>query len=133
LELMVGLVFSVITLLFASISTLLIYSLLMISTETKRYENGLMSVIGLSKGGYVGMIILQALLFVLPALILGFTCAVPGLAFIYSNLFTDAMGVTPTYWPSGIACLQAIVIGLLIPMFSAIIPIKIALSKTLSE
>lgn len=55
---MVGLVFSLITLLFASISTLLIYSLLMITTETKRYENGLMRVVGLSKWGYSGMIIL---------------------------------------------------------------------------
>ena len=58
MELMVGLVFSVITLLFASIATLLIYSLLMITTETKRFENGLMSVVGLSKGEYVAMILL---------------------------------------------------------------------------
>ena len=57
IELMVGLVFSVITLLFASIATLLIYSLLMITTETKRFENGLMSVVGLSKRSYVLMIL----------------------------------------------------------------------------
>jgi hypothetical protein len=43
------------------------------------------------------------------------------------------MGFTPTVWPAGIACLQALAIGLGIPFFSAIIPIKIALSKTLSE
>jgi ABC-type antimicrobial peptide transport system permease subunit len=76
-------VFSVITLLFASISTLLIYSLLMITTETKRYENGLMRVVGLSKWGYAGMILLQANMFVIPAIALGFLCSIPALAYIY--------------------------------------------------
>lgn len=53
-----SLVFSLIIILFATISTLLIYSLLMITTETKRFENGLMRVVGLSKTGYASMILL---------------------------------------------------------------------------
>jgi hypothetical protein len=53
-----GLVFTLIIFLFATISTLLIYSLLMITTETKRFENGLMRVVGLSKTGYASMILL---------------------------------------------------------------------------
>ena len=133
MQLMLGLIFSIMSLLFAAIGTLLIYSLLMISTETKRFENGLMSVVGLSKVGYANMILLQALLFVLPAIFLGFLCAIPGLAFIYANLFTAEMGFTPTYFPSGTASVEALGVGLLIPLLSAIIPIKIALSKTLSE
>jgi hypothetical protein len=53
-----GLIFSIITLLFASISTLLIYSLLLITTETKRFENGLMCLLGLNKLGFGSMILL---------------------------------------------------------------------------
>jgi ABC-type antimicrobial peptide transport system permease subunit len=81
---MVGLVFNLITLLLAMISTLLIYSLLMITTETKRYENGLMALLGLSKNGYAAIILLQAFLFVLPAILMGFACCIPAFYFIYS-------------------------------------------------
>jgi ABC-type antimicrobial peptide transport system permease subunit len=55
----------------------------MITTETKRYENGLMRVVGLSKWGYAGMILLQANMFVIPAIALGFLCSIPALAYIY--------------------------------------------------
>jgi hypothetical protein len=133
MELIVGLVFNVITILFASIATLLIYSLLMITTETKRYENGLMALLGLSKCGYASMILLQAFMFVLPAIFFGFCFSIPALAFVYDNLFTTSMGFTPKLFPGGMACLLALAIGLLIPVFGSIIPIKIALSKTLSE
>jgi len=105
----------------------------MITTETKRYENGLMRVVGLSKWGYSGMILLQAVLFVIPSITLGFLTTIPMLAFIYGKLFTSEMGFEKSVWPSGTACLQALAIGLIIPLFSAILPIKIALSKTLSE
>ena len=40
--LFIGLIFSIIIMLFVMISTLLIYSLLMITIETKAFENGIM-------------------------------------------------------------------------------------------
>jgi ABC-type antimicrobial peptide transport system permease subunit len=51
--LLLGLVFSIIVIMFMVISVLLIYSLLMISVETKSYENGILRVLGLSKGDCV--------------------------------------------------------------------------------
>jgi ABC-type lipoprotein release transport system permease subunit len=48
-----GLVFSIIVILFTVISVLLIYSLLMISVETKSFENGVLRLVGLSKGDCV--------------------------------------------------------------------------------
>lgn len=55
--LFLGLIFDIIILLFVIISILLIYSLLMISVESKSFEIGVMRMIGLSKSGLVTMII----------------------------------------------------------------------------
>ena len=41
---------------FVVVACLLIYSLLLISVETKTFEIGVMRLIGLSKFGFVGMI-----------------------------------------------------------------------------
>jgi len=46
--LLLGLVFGIIALLFIVISVLLIYSLLMISVETKTFESGVLRLVGLS-------------------------------------------------------------------------------------
>ena len=64
----------------------------MITTETKRYENGLMRVVGLSKWGYAGLILLQAVMFVIPSIVLGFISAIPTLLYVYGMLFTSDMG-----------------------------------------
>ena len=56
--LLLGLVFGIIALLFIVISVLLIYSLLMISVETKTFESGVLRLIGLSQFNVVQMIII---------------------------------------------------------------------------
>ena len=56
--LMLGLIFSIIILLFILLSVLLIYSLLMISVESKTFEFGIMRMVGLSKSGIISMIVL---------------------------------------------------------------------------
>ena len=54
--LLLGLVFDVLLIIFVVISCLLIYSLLLISVETKTFETGVMRLVGLSKKGYAAMI-----------------------------------------------------------------------------
>ena len=54
--LFIGLVFDIVIILFVFISVLLIYSLLMISTETKTFDIGIMRLIGLSSYGFVAMV-----------------------------------------------------------------------------
>jgi ABC-type antimicrobial peptide transport system permease subunit len=56
--LFLGLIFDIIVLLFVILSVLLIYSLLMISVESKTFEFGVMRMIGLSKSGIISIIIL---------------------------------------------------------------------------
>ena len=54
--LFIGLIFNLLLILFIAISILLIYSLLMITTETKTFDFGVMRLIGLSSTGFVTMI-----------------------------------------------------------------------------
>jgi len=55
--LFLGLIFDIIVLLFVILSILLIYSLLLISVESKTFEYGVMRMIGLSKTGIINMIL----------------------------------------------------------------------------
>jgi ABC-type antimicrobial peptide transport system permease subunit len=56
--LFLGLIFDIIILLFIILSVLLVYSLLMISVESKTFEFGVMRMVGLSKTGIIFMIII---------------------------------------------------------------------------
>lgn len=57
-SLLLGLLFGIIIILFVVISILLIYSLLMISVETKTFETGILRLLGLSKWNCISMIII---------------------------------------------------------------------------
>jgi len=87
--LLLGLIFSIIVILFIVISILLIYSLLMISIETKTFENGVLRLVGLTKINCVSMILVQSLLFVIPSIILGYAVSFPILWQIYKYIFKD--------------------------------------------
>ena len=53
----IGLIFDILTIIFCVVSILLIYSLLLISVETKMFEIGVMRLVGLTKFGFIGMIL----------------------------------------------------------------------------
>lgn len=120
--LFLGLIFDLVTLLFAGISILLIYSLLMISIETKSFEIGVMRMVGLKKSNLIIMVLIQSVLFVVPSMICGFLCSVPCLLVI-SWVFKSLINLEIEITPSHSAMIYALVIGLLIPILSSIIPI----------
>ena len=53
----IGLIFDILLIIFIVVAILLIYSLLLISVETKAFEFGVMRLVGLTKMGFVGMIL----------------------------------------------------------------------------
>ena len=97
--LFIGLIFNILLFIFVVVACLLIYSLLLISVETKTIEIGVMRLVGLTKCGFVGMIMTQAALFVLPSVILGFVLSLPCIWLVYSFLFGDDIGVSPSILP----------------------------------
>ena len=56
--LFIGLVFNILLIMFVMIAVLLIYSLLMITTETKTFDTGVMRLLGLSSSGFTAMILI---------------------------------------------------------------------------
>ena len=55
--LFIGLIFDIVLIIFIVVAVLLIYSLLLISVETKTFDIGVMRLIGLSNTGFVAMIL----------------------------------------------------------------------------
>ena len=92
-----------------------------------------MRLVGLTKAGFVGMVLTQAAMYVFPAVTLGFLISLPSIAFIYSTLFESSLGYMPSIMPSGGAVLRAIFIGFLIPFLSSIVPIRRVLSTNLTD
>ena len=127
-----GIILSLVVVLLAVLSIMLIYSLLLVSIESRTFEIGVMRMIGVSKCGLVGLLLTQAFTFVIPALLLGFIASFPILFFI-SNIFKEQVcyGFIPA--PSGLSVLYALLLGIGIPVISALVPILIALRRNLSE
>ena len=78
--------FDIIMILFIIISILLIFSLLMNSVESKTFDNGIMRLVGLTKYGYISMILTQSIMFVFPSIILGYCASIPVLWYGYTHL-----------------------------------------------
>ena len=97
----IGLVANMVVILFVIIAILLIYSLLMISIEKKTFEFGVMRLIGLSSHGLISLIAIQAVFFVLPAIVTAFILSVPTLAMIYYYMVSTAAGYSATPIPTG--------------------------------
>ena len=120
----IGLVFNILIIMFIMVSIPLIYSLLMITMETKTFDIGIMRLFGLNNRGFVAMILTQAILFVIPSIIVAYACSYPALYFIFMKLFKNDFGDGGvSFVPGAVATVEAVGIGLLIPALSAIIPI----------
>ena len=131
--LFIGLIFDILLIIFIVVAVLLIYSLLLISVETKTFEFGVMRLVGLTKFGFISLILTQAGMFVMPAVILGFLLSFPAIYFLYSSLFDSSLGYMPSTVPSMFALIMALFVGLLIPLLSSIVPIRRALSTNLND
>ncbi len=129
----IGLIFDILLIIFVVVSILLVYSLLLISVETKTFELGVMRLVGLTKRGFVVMILTQAGMFVVPAVTLAFISAFPIIYALYNSLFSSSLGYVPSIVPSTSAFLSALFVGVLIPFVSSIVPIQRALSGNLTD
>jgi ABC-type antimicrobial peptide transport system permease subunit len=120
------LVFNLVVVLMFTISVLLIYSLLMLSVESKSFDLGVMRMVGLSKGNVMLLVVMQSFTFVLPAIIAGFSVSLVLLKAmqIYSEqvLYMDFESV-----PSISSVMQALFLSIAIPLMSSILPIRIVL------
>ena len=129
----IGLIFDIMLLIFVVVAVLLVFSLILISVETKAFEFGVMRLVGLTKLGFVAIIFTQASMFVLPAVILAFLCSFPLIYYIFSTMIGDDLGYMPSILPSGKAILIALFLGVAIPFASSIVPIRRGLAANLND
>ena len=128
-----GILFSIVSFLFIIISVLLIYSLLMVTVEEKSFEIGIYRMVGLNKVGLVTMVLLKAFFFVMPAIIAAFIICIPILWLVFRMFLDESMGTTLLPFPTGLAIFYALCIGIIIPLLSSLAPLKVVLSKNLTE
>lgn len=91
--LLLGIVFDVIIILLIAISVLLIFSLLMVSVETKTFDQGVLRMVGINQNDCVSIIFYQSIVFVLPSLIIAYVISIPANYSIYKVLFNEEMGI----------------------------------------
>jgi hypothetical protein len=68
-------------------------------------------------------------MFVVPSIILGYVGSIPALYFVLKFMFKGAQGVSVAPIPSTGATVKALVLGLVIPLLSSILPIQSSLNK----
>ena len=72
---MLGGIFNVVLLLMILIATILIYSLLMHTADTKVYQNGVLRILGTTKQDCILQMLMQSLTFVVPSLLIAYVIA----------------------------------------------------------
>ena len=68
-----------------------------------------------------------------PSLIVGFIMSLMTLSSINKSLFDKSSGLDLSPWPSDFALVQAMIVGIIIPLLSSIAPIQNALGKNLND
>ena len=131
-SLFLGLILSVILTILFILSTMLIYSLLMISIETRTFELGVHRMVGMQTAGIVKMLLIQACSYSIPAWVVGLILS-QALAAYITQVLEDRVEVPVSRLLTSYAILVATFLGLVIPLIAAILPIRVALSKNLHD
>ena len=114
----------------AILSTQLIYSLMLSDVEEKTYEFGMLRALGFNTQNVGVTIVIQAISFALPGLIIGFIFAAI-LNVVVRYLLYKLTNNYDTYTLSAGSVIIGVLIGTCIPLLSNIVPIQKALGKNL--
>ncbi len=132
LSLFFGLMLSIILTILFLLSCVLLYSLLMISVETRTFEIGVHRMVGLGTKGVIGLLITQAFSFSVPAWAVGLIIA-QSLASYAIKVIEELVNVPMATELTGRSVISATLLGLLIPLFASILPIQQSLSSNLHD
>lgn len=131
-SLFLNLILNIIIITMLALSILLVYSLLMVNVETKTFEMGMFRMLGSSRIHIVQLLIFQGLFFSVPAILLGLLFA-QLVAVPITSYMAVTTGVAIAPWLTATAVSVSVTIGLLIPIIGAVLPIRAALERNLSE
>ena len=125
-----GSIMSTIVIFLGILSAQLIYSLMLSDVEEKTFEFGMLRALGFNTKNIVMTISIQAFTFSIPGLICGLVMSAI-LNLIIRQIFFTLTNNYGSYWLTFGAIMVGCVIGIVMPLFSNLIPIQKALSKNL--
>ncbi|KAJ3055820.1 hypothetical protein HK097_009124 [Rhizophlyctis rosea] len=123
---------TMLVILLCALSCFLIYNLLMVSVETRTFDLGVLRMVGQKRWQTIATLCFQALTYSIPAWVTGLLLA--QLLFAVGKVFAERalrMSMRPKLAPSAIAIATAL--GLIVPLVSAIVPIRQALHANLRD
>ncbi|KAI9224884.1 hypothetical protein BC828DRAFT_372302 [Blastocladiella britannica] len=128
----VGLLMSLIIIVLSGLSAFLIYCLLMVSVESKTFELAILRMVGMQRETVLLLILMQALSYSIPALVLG--CGVSQLGFVLSKKYLETfLNITIAPILPGSSWAVSVSMALVVPVISSILPIKRALGMNLHD
>lgn len=131
-SLFVGLIVNIIVTILSVLSTVLIYSLLMINVESRVFELGIFRMLGMKKLGLLQLILVQSAVYSIPGWIFGIAAGqATYVAVSYGLAWYLQLEL------SWLVSLQALLIssalGIIIPILASILPARAALSANLHD
>lgn len=127
-----SLIINVIVTALSGLLILLIYSLLIVSVETRTFDLGVQRMLGLTRAGVVKLLVVQTLLQSVPGWCLGLLAG-HGLATLLLDTLADITKSDLTLQLKPAVLLQASVMGLAVPLLAALLPIRRALGMSLND
>lgn len=128
----VSMIFRLIKVVLVMICVMIIYTLLLHNVESKYFEIGVIRMLGLEKQSIILMILVQSFLYVVPAVILGFSTCI----FILhktSDLLQQEFGIGIQKYPTFSSSVSSLILGTVIPFASSIIPVRAALQMSMND
>ncbi|KAJ3032760.1 hypothetical protein HDV00_007167 [Rhizophlyctis rosea] len=123
---------TMLVILLCALSCFLIYNLLMVSVETRVFDLGVLRMVGQQRWQTIASLNFQAMTYSLPAWVIGLSLA--QLLFAGGKTFADKLlHMTLGSLLSPLAIGIATVLGLVVPLISAVLPIRKALSANLRD
>ena len=127
-----NLILSIVLVFMSCLCIFLIYSLLIVSVETKTFEMGIFRMVGMTRWGVIQLLLVQALSYALPAWAAGLLLAqisFLGVAFLFENYAY----VTISTFLSPESIWGATFFGIAVPLLAVILPIRQALTNNLQD
>jgi len=131
-SLYLGLLLDILLLILFFLCSILIYSLLMINVNARTFELAVRRMLGTTRKGVVGLLVLQALFYAIPAWIIGLSVSA-GVATQLLAAFGNVAGIDPGSGLSPNAVGVATAMAFAIPLAGSIGPIRSALGTSIRE
>ncbi|MES1908802.1 MAG: hypothetical protein MHM6MM_001672 [Cercozoa sp. M6MM] len=136
LALLLGLALNILLVVLIALSVALLQSLLLISVQSRRFQFGVLRMLGMRRRRVVGLLLVQSMVLSLPSTVLAVILAAllnAGIASVLrGSLSLDDTSAISSLLPAG-AVLLGLALGILVPLISLIVPLRAALRVNVQD